>query len=342
MPQPAKVCGGESMKAIQFDRIGGPEVMYYTEVPKPELRPGTVLVRNCAIGINFGDLFFTRNEYLVKPRLPDTPGMEAAGVIDTVAPDVANLTPGTRVAYIGMGAYADYTLIRANRVMALPDYISFEEGAAFSIAVLTAWHTIHTCHLMTPGQTVIVHSAAGGVGIAAVQIAKAAGARVFGTVSDDAKKQLVRDFGADEVINYETQDFADEAMRLTSRRGVDLILDAVGKPTFEKGLGCLAPFGHLVLYGRAGGPPDRLDTMRLFGKAAKVSGFAVPLVYAMREIHQRGVDDVFRLSREGKLKIPVGKKFPLSRAAEAHRYLLSRQSTGKLLLMPEDGEPPKP
>src|SRR5215470_3594127 len=237
------------MKAIQFDQIGGPDVMYYTDIPKPELRPGTVLVRNHAIAVNFGDLFFTRNEYLVKAKLPDTPGMEAAGVIEAVAPDVTDLKPGTRVAFIGMGSYAEYTLIRAGRVMVLPDYLSFEEGAAFPIAVLTAWHTIYTCHHMTPGQTVIVHSAAGGVGIAAVQIAKAAGARVIGTVSSDAKKQLVREFGADWVINYETQDFAEQALKLTEGRGVNLILDAVGKPTFEKGLGCLAPLGHLILYG---------------------------------------------------------------------------------------------
>lgn len=322
------------MKAIQFDKIGGPEVMYYTEIPKPELRPGTVLVRNHAIAVNFGDLFFTRNEYLVKPKLPDTPGMEASGIIEAVAPDVKDLHPGTRVAFIGMGSYAEYTLIRAGRVIELPDYLSFEEGAAFPIAVLTAWHTIHTCHHMTPGQTVIVHSAAGGVGIAAVQLAKAAGARVIGTVSNDDKMPLVREFGADEVINYETHDFAAEAMRLTGGRGVDLILDAVGKPTFEKGLSCLASFGHLVLYGRAGGMPERMDPMRLFAKAIKVSGFAVPMVYAMHEIHRRGVEDVFRLSREGKLRIPVGRKFPLAEAVEAHRYMLSRQSTGKLLLMP--------
>jgi NADPH2:quinone reductase len=323
-----------SMKAIQFDRIGGPEVMYYTDVPKPELISGTVLVRNQAIAVNFGELFFTRNEYLVKPRLPDIPGMEAAGVIEAVASDVTNLTPGTRVAYIGMGSYAEYTRIKVSRVMVLPEHLSFEEGAAFPIAALTAWHALHTCHRLTPGQTVIVHSAAGGVGIAAVQIAKAYGARVFGTVSSDSKKQIVRDFGADEVINYETHDFAEAAMSLTAGRGVDLILDAVGKPTFEKGLSCLAQFGHLVLYGRAGGAPDRLDPLRLFAKALKVSGFAVPMVYGMREIHQRAVTDVFRLSREEKLKIPVGKKFPLAEAAEAHRYMLSRQSTGKLLLIP--------
>jgi NADPH:quinone reductase len=322
------------MKAIQFNKIGGPEVMYPDEIPKPELRPGTVLVKNNVIAVNFGDLFFTRGEYLVKPVLPDTPGMEAAGVIDAVASDVKDLKPGMRVAFIGMGAYAEYTLIRQSRVIPLPDYLSFEEAAAFPIAVLTAWHMLHTCHHMTAGQTVLVHSAAGGVGIAAVQIAKAAGARVIGTVSSDKKVELVRKFGADEVINYETHDFAAEATRLTDGRGIDLILDAVGKPTFEKGLRCLAPFGHLVLYGRAGGAPDRLDVLKLFGKAIKVSGFAVPMVYSMREIHRRGLDDVFRLSREGKLKIPIGRKFPLAEAVAAHHYLQSRQSTGKLLLIP--------
>jgi NADPH:quinone reductase len=166
-----------------------------------------------------------------------------------------------------------------------------------------------------------------------VQIAKAAGARVIGTVSSKDKIQLVREYGADEVINYETHDFAAETMRLTGDRGVDLILDAVGKPTFEKGLGCLVPFGHMIIYGRAGGVPDKLDVQKLFAKAIKVSGWAVPMVYRLHEVHRRGVEDVFRLSREGKLKIPVGRRFPLSEAVAAHQFLMSRKSTGKLLLM---------
>jgi NADPH2:quinone reductase len=239
-----------------------------------------------------------------------------------------------RVAYIGMGAYAEYTRIRQSRAIPLPDSMDFEQGAAFPIAVLTAWHLLHSCHQTAAGQTVIVHSAAGGVGIAAVQIAKAAGARVIGTVSSDDKIELVRKFGADEVINYATHDFAAEAIRLTGGRGVDLILDAVGKPTLTKGLGCLAPFGHLVLYGRAGGIPEPVNPMILFGKALKISGFAVPMVYGMHEIHRRGLDDVYRLAREGKLTVPIGKRFALADAAEAVRYLLSRQSVGKLLLLP--------
>src|SRR5882757_390228 len=206
--------------------------------------------------------------------------------------------------------------------------MDFEQAAAFPIAVLTAWHLLHTCHRIEPAQSVIVHSAAGGVGIAAVQIAKAAGARVIGTVSADDKVDFVRKYGADEVINYVTHDFAEESMRLSGGRGVDLILDAVGKPTFEKGLRCLAPFGHLILYGSAGGPPDPINPMMLFAKSLKVSGFVVPMVYAMHEIHQRGVDDVFRLARSGQLTVPIGKKFALSEAVEALRFLESRQSVG--------------
>ncbi|HVN90361.1 MAG TPA: quinone oxidoreductase [Candidatus Binataceae bacterium] len=322
------------MKAIQFDHLGGPEVMELREIPKPELKPGTVIVKNHVIAINFGDIFFTRGEYLVKPVFPDTPGMEAAGVIEEVAPDVKGLKPGTRVAYIGMGAYADYTRIRGNRVIPIPDELSFEQAAAFPIAVLTAWHMIRTSHQVEPGQVVIIHSAAGGVGLAAVQLAKAYGARVIGTVSSDAKIPIVKEYGADEVINYETQDFAQEALRLTNNRGVDLILDAVGKPTFQKGLSCLAMFGHLILYGRAGGIPDKLDVLSLFPKALKVSGWAIPMVYQYHDIHQRGLQDVFRLSREGKLRVPVGQKFPLSEAVAAHQLMLSRQSVGKLLLIP--------
>jgi len=323
------------MKAIQFDRLGGPEVMQLREVPKPELQPGSVIVKNHVIALNYGDVFFIRGEYLVKPKFPDIPGMEGAGLIDAVAPDVTGLAPGMRVAYIGMGAYAEFTRMRASRVIPIPDGTPFEQAAAFPIAVLTAWHLIHSCHRTTPEQTVLVHSAAGGVGIAAVQIAVAAGARVIGTVSSDDKMDLVRKYGASDVINYTTHDFAAEAMRITNGRGVDLILDAVGKPTFEKGLGCLAPFGHLILYGSAGGAPDPIDVRRhLFAKSQKVSGFVVPMVYGMKEIYRRGLEAVFQLAREGRLTIPIGKTFPLAEAADAVRFLQSRRSTGKLLLVP--------
>jgi NADPH:quinone reductase len=230
------------VKAIQLKEIGGPEVMQLVEIPKPEVRPRMVRVRNHAIGINFADNFFRQGTYQVKPKLPDTPGMEAAGTIDEVGPEVEGLKPGMRVAGIGLKAYAEYSLFYANQLIPLPDSVSFEEGAAFPIQTLTAWFMIHTCHHLTPDQTVLVHSAAGGVGIVAMQIAKAGGARVIGTVSNDSKIPIAKQYGADEVINYVTADFAQEVMRLTNSKGVDLNLDAVGKPTFEKGISCLAPF----------------------------------------------------------------------------------------------------
>lgn len=322
------------MKAIQIDRLGGPEVMEFREAPRPQLQPGTIIIRNHVITINFGDLFFTRGEYLVKPVFPDTPGMEAAGIVEEVAPDITEFTPGMRVAYIGMGSYAEYTRIRPSRVIPLPDWISFEQGAAFPIAVMTAWHMIHTLHQTGPGQTVLVHSAAGGVGVAAVQIAKAAGARVIGTVSNDAKAELVCKLGADEMINYETSDFATEALRLTDGRGIDLILDAVGKPTFEKGLKCLAPFGHIILFGRAGGVPGPFNPMKIFEKSATFSGFVLPMIYSRRDVMRRAWDHSFGLIRDGKLRIPIGAQFPLAEAAKAHEAMLSRQTVGKLLLIP--------
>jgi len=322
------------MKAILFDQLGGPEVLKLGDAAKPEVRPGWVLIKNHAVGINFADTLFRQGQYLMKPKLPDTPGLEAAGVIEAVGPGAEHLKPGMRVAAIGAKTYAEYSLVSASQTMPLPDFVSFAEGAAFPIQVLTAYHMLHTAHQTTPGQTVLVHSAAGGVGIVAVQIAKAAGARVIGTVSSDSKIGLVKEYGADAVINYAAQDFAEEALKLTDGKGVDLILDAVGKPTLEKGLRCLVPFGHLMLYGRAGGPPDPLNLLTLFQKSLKVSGFVLYTVSAMPGKHREGIEKSFQLIGAGKLKLLIGKSFPLAEAAEAHRYMESRQSTGKLVLIP--------
>jgi len=323
------------MNAIVFAQTGGPEVLTLAEVPKPDARPGMVLIRVHAIGVNFADTRFRQGTYVVKPKLPDTPGMEAAGVVEAVGEGVSDVRPGMRVAAFTVKSYADYCQAPASMVLPLPDFVSDVEGAAFPIQVLTAYHMLHTADATGPGRTVLVHSAAGGVGLAAVQLAKTAGARVFGTVSSDTKAALVKQHGADAVINYATEKFADEVLRLTDGRGVDLILDAVGKPTFEDGLRCLAAFGHLILYGRAGGPTDPLDVATLSAKSQKVSGFMIPTVTRnfpgkTRESAAR----CFALMREGRLRLHIGRTFPLAAAADAHRYLESRQSTGKLILLP--------
>ncbi len=322
------------MKAILFEKIGGPEVMKIAEVPKPEVKPGMVLIKIRAAGINFADTLFRQGQYVMQPKFPDTPGFEGAGVIEAVGDGVTNLKPGQRVAAMGSKMYAEYALAPAAQVIAIPESMSFEDGAAFPIQVLTAWHMIHTAHKTERGQTVLVHSAAGGVGVVAIQIAKAAGARVIGTVSSDEKITLVKQHGADEVVNYVTHDFAAEANRITGGRGVDLILDAVGATTMDKGLTCLAPFGHLILYGRAGGPPEPLNVFRLFEKSIKVSGFVLNTVMTVPDAMRRGIEESLRLIADKKVKIVVGKSFPLAQAVEAHRFMESRQSTGKLVLIP--------
>jgi NADPH2:quinone reductase len=322
------------MKAVVFEQLGGPEVMKMGEVSKPQVKPGWVLIKNHAIGINFADTFFRQGQYLIKPNLPDTPGLEAAGIVEEVSAGVEHVKPGMRVAAIGTKTYAEYCVASGSQVMPIPDNVSFAEGAAFPIQTLTAYHMLHTSHTTTPGQTVVVHSAAGGVGIVAVQLAKAAGARVIGTVSSASKFDLVKQYGADEVVNYVDTDFAEEVLKLTNNRGADLILDAVGKPTVEKGLRCLAPFGHLILYGRAGGIPDPVNLMALFQKSIKVSGFVLYTVSSMPAKHREGIEQSFKMMSEGKLKMLVGKTFPLADAPEAHRLMESRQSVGKLVLIP--------
>jgi NADPH:quinone reductase len=323
------------MKAIVFERTGGPEVLALSDLPKPQVRPGMVLIKVHAIGVNFADVRFRQGLYVVKPKLPDTPGMEASGVIEAVGDGVTGLKVGDRVAAFTVKSYAEYCQAPEPMVVPLPDAVSFVDGAAFPIQVLTAYHMLHTADSTGPGRTVVVHSAAGGVGLCAVQLAKIAGARVFGTVSSDAKARLVRDHGADAVINYASTNFADEVLKLTEGRGVDLILDAVGKPTFEEGLRCLAPFGNIVLYGRAGGAPDPLNLSVLSPKSQKVSAFSLPtLTRGFPDKTRESAERCFALMREGRLKLYISKTFPLAQAAEAHRYLESRESTGKLILLP--------
>ena len=323
------------MKAIVFEKAGGPEVLTLGEVPKPDVRPGMVLIKTHAIGVNFADTRFRQGTYVLKPKFPDTPGLEASGVIEAIGDGVTTLSPGMRVAAFTVKSYADYCLAPVNMVIPLPEFVTFNAGAAFPIQVLTAYHLLHTADSTGPGRAVLVHSAAGGVGLAAVQLAKVAGAQVIATVSSETKAAVAKAHGADTVINYETEKFADEALKATSGRGVDLILDAVGKPTFEEGLRCLAPLGHLILYGRAGGPPDPLNVAALSPKSVKVSGFMLPSVTrGFPEKTRESSERCFALMREGRLKLHIGKIFPLAQAAEAHRHLESRESTGKLLLIP--------
>jgi NADPH2:quinone reductase len=320
------------MKAIRFHEIGGPEVLQCEEVERPRPGPNEVLVRVRAIGVNFADTLLRRGQYLVRPELPAIPGAEAAGVVEEVGEGVDEYLKGRRVAFLGQQCYAEYTRVPARQLIPLPDSISIEDGAAFPLQGLTAYHMLYTMDQVQAGKSVLVHAAAGGVGLLAIQMAKQAGATVYGTTSSEEKARLAREAGADDVILYNKCDFAEEVKRLTGGRGVDLVLDSVGKTTFEGSLSALAPFGHLISYGGASGRPDPLDVLSLYEKSLKVSAFWLMTASRVPEVMRRGVEQVVALVASGQLKLTIGLKLPLEQAAEAHRKLEGRETVGKIIL----------
>src|SRR3989449_10805444 len=255
------------MKAIRVHAPGGPEALRYEAVERPVPGPGQVLVKIEAAGVNFIDVYQRTGHY--KVPVPFTLGQEAAGPVAAVGPGVAEPRVGDRVAYTSiLGAYAEYAVVPADRVVALPDGVSAKQGAAAMLQGLTAHYLATTTYPLKPGDTCLVHAAAGGAGLLLCQIAKLRGARVLGTVSTREKAALARGAGADEVILYTEQDFETEVKRLTNGAGLQVIYDSVGKTTFEKGLNCLAPRGMMVLYGQSSGPVGPFDPQVLSQKGS--------------------------------------------------------------------------
>ena len=324
-----------TMKAIRFHEVGGPDVLRFEDVERPRMAPNRVLVRIHAIGVNFADTLLRRGAYLSQPKLPETPGFEAAGVVVETGGDTDSNLIGQRIVVLGERCYAEYVAALPSQLIALPDSVSFEQGAAFPVQALTAYHMLYTADHVAPGRTVLVHAAAGGVGLLAVQMAKLGGARVFGTTSSVEKAKIVQDAGADEVILYTQTDFAQEVAELTRQRGVDLVLDSVGKATMPGSLASLAPFGHLISYGGASGRPDPIDAISLYARSLKFSAFWLFTVTRTPEIAQRGVKQVLEWIESGKIHLRIGLKLPLGQAAEAHRRMEARQTTGKILLTVE-------
>ena len=322
-----------TMKAVRFHATGGPEVLKLEEVPAPAPGQGQALVRLRATGVNFVDIYHRRGDYPPPGGLPCITGQEGAGVVEAVGPGVEGLRVGDRVTYTGVPAsYAERVAAPAWRLVPIPADVSFEQAAAAMLQGMTAHYLLQAAHRTQPGETVLVHAAAGGVGLLAVQMAKMLGARVIGTVSTPEKARLAKEAGADEVILYSQVDFAEEAKRLTGGRGVDLVLDAVGKPTFQKSLDALAVRGHLIVYGRAAGAPDPLPPLSLMGKAATITGTSLVHFTATREELLERAGAVLGWVGKGKLKLTIHKTFPLAQAAEAHRLLENRQTVGKLIL----------
>ncbi|MGE3706339.1 MAG: quinone oxidoreductase, partial [Vicinamibacterales bacterium] len=246
------------MRAIRVHQYGGPESMRLDEVAIPEPGPRQALVRLQVSGVNFIDVYFRTGAY--KAEQPTALGSEGAGVVEAVGPEVTDLAPGDRVAYaMARGSYAEYAVVPAAQLVKLPAAVTFEQAAAAMLQGMTAHYLTRSTFPLKPGDTCLVHAAAGGAGLLIVQMAKAAGARVIGTTSTAVKAELARANGADEIIRYTEEDFEAAVKRLTGGRGVDVVYDSVGKTTFEKGLNCLRPRGTMVLFGQSSGAVPPID-----------------------------------------------------------------------------------
>ncbi len=322
------------MKAIRVHEYGGREVLKYENVALPEPGRGEARVKIQAIGVNFIDVYQRMGLY--KPPLPFTEGQEAAGVVDAIGPDVAEVKVGDRVAYtLAQGSYAEFAVVPAWRLVPVPEGVSAQQAAAVLLQGLTAHYLAYSTYPIQRGDTVLVHAAAGGLGLLMVQVAKLRGARVLGTVSTEEKARAARQAGADEIILYTQQDFEAEVKRLTDGKGVDAVYDSVGKTTFDKSLNCLRRRGYMVLCGQSSGAVPPFDPQILNAKGSLFLTRPTLGHYTANraELVER-TNDLFQWMRAGKLSVKIDKSFPLSQTVDAHAYLESRRVIGKLLLTP--------
>ena len=323
------------MKAIRVHAPGGPEVLQLEEIPTPTPQSGQVLIRVEAAGVNFIDIYQRTGAY--KTATPFTPGQEAAGTIAALGAGVTGFSVGDRVAcYCGtLAGYAEYAIAPAELVVPVPPGISATQAAAVLLQGMTAHYLTSSAYPLRPGDTCLIHAAAGGTGLLLVQQAKRRGARVIGTVSTPAKEALARSAGADEIIRYTETDFPAAVKQVTGGKGVQVIYDSVGKTTFSAGLGCLATRGMMVLFGQSSGAVEPFDPQLLnrLGSLFVTRPTLAHYVAARAELEQRS-GDLFRWMLEGTLQVRIDRELPLAQAGAAHVALAGRTTTGKLLLLP--------
>lgn len=323
------------MKAIRVHQHGGPDMLAYENFELGEPGPGEVRVRNRAIGVNFVDIYLCSGAY-PPPQLPFIPGKEGAGEVVSVGPDVEGFKPGDRVAYAeALGAYAEEHNVPARVLVHLPEDIDFETGAAMMLKGLTAQYLLRRTFRVEAGHTLLVHAAAGGVGLILTQWAKHLGAKVIGTVGSPEKAELARANGADYVIDYGKENFATRVLEITEGEGVDVVYDSIGKATFEGSLDSLRPFGHFVSFGAASGSIPPFDITTLAQKGSLYATWPLlPAHLSRREDVLAMSKDLFDVVARGAVNIRVHASLPLAEAAEAHRRLEGRQTTGALVLLP--------
>jgi NADPH2:quinone reductase len=322
------------MHAIRIHSTGGPDALVRDEVPRPEPRPDEALVRLEAVGLNFIDVYQRSGVYPVP--LPATLGQEGAGTVEAVGDAVRGLRPGDRVAYTGvLGAYAEYAAVPAARLVRLPDGVTARQAAAAMLQGLTAHYLATSTYPLEPGDWCLVHAAAGGVGLLLVQMARLLGARVIGTTSSAEKAALARAAGAEEVVLYTEQDFVAETRRITGGAGVQVVYDSVGRTTFERGLGAIAPRGMMVLFGASSGPVAPFDP-QLLNRAGSLFLTRPTLgdYTATREELEARCEELFGWITSGAVTLRTEHEFPLAEAARAHAELEARRTTGKVLLVP--------
>lgn len=321
-------------KAIVVHQTGGPEQMHWESVDVGKPGAGEALVRHTVVGLNFIDVYFRTGLY-PPPQLPFTPGMEAAGVVETLGEGVQHVAPGDRVAYAAgpPGAYAQRRVIAADRLVKIPEGISDETAAAMMLKGMTAWYLLRRTYTVGAGDTILIQAAAGGVGLIACQWAKHLGATVIGTVGSEQKAELVRAHGCDHPVNYTTEDFVHRVREITGGDGVPVVYDSVGQSTFLRSLDCLRPRGLLVSFGQSSGPVEPFNVGQL---AAKGSLFLTrPTLFhyvAAREELETASGELFDLVQKGVVTIEINHRFPLPQAAEAHRAVEGRQTTGSSVL----------
>lgn len=324
------------VKAIRMYETGGPEVLLWEDYDPGQPGPGEALLRQEAVGLNFIDVYHRTGLYPL-PSLPATPGMEGVGIVEAIGEDVTEVEVGDRVAYAGLpaGAYAQVRRIPADRLVKLPDPISAQQGAAMMLQGMTARYLLYGCYRVKRGDTILIHAAAGGVGLIVCQWAKHLGATVIGTMGSSEKAELARSFGCDESILYDKEDFVSRVKEITRGQGVDVVYDSVGQSTFMKSLDCLKPMGMMVSFGQASGPIPSFDLGILAAKGSLFLTRPSLINYtAKREDLLAHAQDLFDVVEKGAVKIEVNQRYPLAEAANAHRDLENRKTTGSTILIP--------
>ncbi len=322
------------MKAVQINEYGGPEALRYQDVPDLTPVGGEALVEIQAVGVNYTDVY-SRAGVNPGPPLPRTIGVEGAGTVRSVAQGVSDVAVGDVVAYCSIaGSYAEQAVVPASRLIKMPAGLDARDGAAAMLQGMTAHYLCYSTYPVKQGDRTLIHAGAGGVGLLLIQMVKALGGYVFSTVSTDAKADLAREAGADHVILYTRQDFAEEIKKATNGEGVQAVYDSVGKTTFDQSMTCLAPRGYLVLYGQASGPVPAMDPRVLGNGSLFLTRPGLGDYTATREELEQRAGDVLGWVQSGALKLRVEHVFPLAEASEAHRQLEGRATTGKVLLVP--------